>query len=247
MHPSVYSVTNQEDTQESGMIHSRTVHVPVLVLLKHLPPRIQSMVIIINSPRFSFSSFLSVTTSTGQGTRSWAWPDWLRMSWQRSLTSCYLSWKVGGLNPDHLCQPPLNPPQCLPIPQPPMLHRRNAKCLPEMRAVGRALGQLDISAAGDGVFLNLCVYVCCMVYGLAVSTVIWKGQLPEQNALIRKSWLGFPNEIWTGNVEFATIHKIKCSSELFLQSLVLIFQISYRCSGLVYSMTSWAETQCTPL
>lgn len=37
-----------------------------------------------------------------------------------------------------------------------------------------------------------------------------------------------PNEIWTGSVESATIHKIKCSSAFFLQSSILTFQMSDR-------------------
>lgn len=116
----------------------------------------------------------------------------------------------------------------------------NESSWPSSRAVGHF-------RCGRCVFVNLCVYVCCMVYGLAVSTVIWKGHLPEQNALLWKCWLGFPSEIWTGSAEFATIHKIKCSSALFLQSSVLTFQISYKCSGLVSSTTSPAEARRTPL
>lgn len=63
---------------------------------------------------FSFSLFLSVTTSTAQGTRCLAWLDWQRTSWQRFLNSSFLSWRVGGLDRGPRYPPPLTHPLCPP-------------------------------------------------------------------------------------------------------------------------------------
>lgn len=120
---------------------------------------------------FSFSLFLSETTSTGLGIRFWAWPDWQKMSWQRSPTSCYLTWRVEGLSPGHLCPPPLIRPQCPTPPHPAVLPWRSAKHSP------RVSWCRSSAVAGD-FFLNFffskerktCVSVslyvcvtCCMV------------------------------------------------------------------------------------
>lgn len=50
-------------------------------------------------PQPPYSLFLSGTTWTGRGTRSWAWPGWLRTCWLRSLSSCWGSWRPEASSP----------------------------------------------------------------------------------------------------------------------------------------------------
>lgn len=118
--------------------------------------KVPVVVIITHFLLFQCSLFLSGTTLTAQGTRSWAWPDWLRMSWRRSLNNCCPIWRAEGLNPDPPCPLPPTPPQLRPLPQPPLLSPRNATCMPEIRAASRAFWKSEIWAKED-------VYLCLFV------------------------------------------------------------------------------------
>lgn len=110
---------------------------------------------------FPCSSFLSGTTSTVQGTRSWAWPAWPRTSWQRSLTSCFLLWRVGGSNPALLCLPPLTPPQCPLPPQKPLLP---PTCTPENEGTDQSSTVVCNIGKGGCVFVSLC-FCTCVLHG----------------------------------------------------------------------------------
>lgn len=149
---------------------------------KHVP-----FFIIVYFSLVPLSLFLSGTTSTGQGIRSWAWLGWLRTSWQRSQTSCCPSWRVGESNPDPLCPPPPTSPQCPPSPQPPLLPSRTATCTPEVRTTGGAVH----FHKGRCMFVSHCVYVC-VAWFMVVATVDWKGHLPEENTFLL--WWGLTEE-----------------------------------------------------
>lgn len=135
----------------------------------------------LHHPLFLFSSslFLSETTSIAQGTRCWAWPVWPKTSWQRSLTSCCLLWRVGGLSPALLCQPPPTPPQC-PLLQPLLLP---PTCTPENEGTEQSSTVVcNILSKGGSMFVSVCVYLSVAWFGVRlVFTVNLKGHLQEEN------------------------------------------------------------------
>lgn len=170
---------------------------------------------------FSFSLFLSETTSTGRGIRFWAWPDWPRMSWQRFPTSCCLTWKVEASSPGRLCLPPLSLPRCLPAPRPAALPRRNARRSPrrwklEISSLFFFLAERDTSPSPCAC---MCAWVLYVLHrgvgggvGVGVSNKL-KGT-PARGEFIPFRRIAAAAQAGLEGKESAASHKFKGSSPL---------------------------------
>lgn len=158
---------------------------------------------------FSLSLFLFETTSTGRGIRFWAWPDWPKTSWQRFLTSCYLTWRVEGSSPGRLCLLPLSLPVCQAAPRRAALPKRNARQSPRRRR--------EVEAGDFFFFISrerrlsiffLCVHVCVgtVCVGWGGTRGGWQQQI-QRNTCQRRIHRRI---CCTGSKESAAFYKIKC-------------------------------------
>lgn len=115
---------------------------------------------------------------------------------------------------------------------------------------GRSSTVVRDFSKGKCVFVSLCVYVR-VAWFMGWLFPQWIERDTYQKRIHSFESVGgedCPNKIWTGSVESATIHKIKCSSAFFLQSSILTFQMSDRSHYRLFffsSTTSPAEAQST--